>query len=414
VSVARGVDPRDCALVGFGGAAGQHVCAIARELGIRTVLLHPLAGILSAYGIGVADTSWDGQRDAGRVALSAESGLSEAVRGQLDELEREGVRALAAEGFGEGALRVEHLLDLRYRGTETPLSVPAPEDGPAPEGGNWAAAFAAQHQDRFGYTRPGRAIEVTTARVRVSAHSETTLESAGVDSSDEPQPPSGETAALRRERVWFPGAGRIEVPVFERESLAPGARLRGPAIVLEDTGTIALDPGFVARLRGDGILVLEDESGAARPDPLDLSQPDPIRLEVFGNRFMSIAEQMGAVLRNTSVSTNIKERLDYSCAVFDGSGGLVANAPHIPVHLGAMAETVRYVRAAFPELHPRDVVVTNDPAHGGSHLPDVTAVTPVFCGDQMPSFFVASRGHHADIGGRSSSRAAATTRTSAD
>jgi 5-oxoprolinase (ATP-hydrolysing) len=393
VSVARGVDPRDCALVGFGGAAGQHVCAIARELGIRTVLLHPLAGILSAYGIGVADTSWDGQRDAGRVALSAESGLSEAVRGQLDELEREGVRALATEGFGEGTLRVEHLLDLRYRGTETPLSVPAPE------GGNWAAAFAAQHQDRFGYTRPDRAIEVTTARVRVSAHSETTLESAGVDSTDEPQPPSSEATALRRERVWFPGVGRIEVPVFERESLAPGAQLRGPAIVLEDTGTIALDPGFAARLRGDGILVLEDESGAARPDPLDLSQPDPIRLEVFGNRFMSIAEQMGAVLRNTSVSTNIKERLDYSCAVFDGSGGLVANAPHIPVHLGAMAETVRYVRAAFPELHPRDVVVTNDPAHGGSHLPDVTAVTPVFCGDQMPSFFVASRGHHADIGG---------------
>jgi 5-oxoprolinase (ATP-hydrolysing) len=236
--------------------------------------------------------------------------------------------------------------------------------------------------------------------VRVSAASGTPpLESPGLDFAGDPQPPLGEPSALRRERVWFPGVGRVEAPVFERESLAPGAQLRGPAIVLEDTGTIALDPGFAARLRSDGILVLEDESGAVRPDPLDLSQPDPIRLEVFGNRFMSIAEQMGAVLRKTSVSTNIKERLDYSCAVFDGSGALVANAPHIPVHLGAMAETVSSVRVAFPELRPGDVVATNDPAHGGSHLPDVTAVTPVFCGAATPAFFVASRGHHADIGG---------------
>ena len=393
VSVARGVDPRDCALVGFGGAAGQHVCAIARELGIRTVLLHPLAGVLSAYGIGVADTSWDGQRDAGRVALTAGSELPDAVRDLLEELEREGRRVLAAEGSAPEQLRVEHLLDLRYRGAETPLSVPAPEDGDYP------AAFAAQHRDHFGYTRPGRPIETVTVRVRVSASSGPLLAMPDLQSARDASIPLTEAAALRRERVWFPGVGRVEAPVFARESLPPGACLRGPAIVLEDTSTIALDPGFVARLRGDGILVLEDESGAARPDPLDLSTPDPIRLEVFGNRFMSIAEQMGAVLRNTSVSTNIKERLDYSCAVFDGAGGLVANAPHIPVHLGAMAETVCYVREAFPELRPGDVVVTNDPAYGGSHLPDVTAVTPVFCGDQTPAFFVASRGHHADIGG---------------
>jgi len=405
VSVARGVDPRDCALVGFGGAAGQHVCAIARELGIRTVLLHRLAGILSAYGIGVADTSWDGQRDAGRVALSAAGEPPNEVRAQLGELEREGVRALVEEGFGEAELRVEQLLDLRYRGTETPLSVAAPDDG------DWAAAFAAQHRDRFGYTRPGRAIEVTTARVRVSARSRAPLEAPSLDSAEQTQSPASETPVLRRERAWFSGVGRVEAPVYERESLVPGEPLRGPAIVLEDTGTIALDPGFVARLRGDGILVLEDESGAARPDPVDLSQPDPVRLAVFGNRFMSIAEQMGAVLRNTSVSTNIKERLDYSCAVFDGLGGLVANAPHIPVHLGAMAETVCYVRSAFPELRPGDVVVTNDPAHGGSHLPDVTAVTPVFCGGATPAFFVASRGHHADIGGLTPGSMPAASRT---
>jgi len=405
VSVARGVDPRDCALVGFGGAAGQHVCAIARELGIRTVLLHPLAGVLSAYGIGVADTSWDGQRDAGRVALSAEGEPPTEVGAHLETLEREGRRALAAEGCADEQLRVEYLLDLRYRGTETPLPVLAPEDG------DYAAAFAARHRDRFGYARPGRPIEITTARIRVSASSGPPLTIADPEFAHDAPTPAADAVALRRERVWCPGVGRVEVPVFERESLVPGVELRGPAIVLEDTGTIVLDPGFAARLGRDGILVLEDESGAARPDPLDLSQPDPIRLEVFGNRFMSIAEQMGAVLRNTSVSTNIKERLDYSCAVFDGSGGLVANAPHIPVHLGAMAETVRYVRAEFPELGPGDVVVTNDPAHGGSHLPDVTAVTPVFCGEQRPAFFVASRGHHADIGGLTPGSIPANSRT---
>ncbi|HXV37938.1 MAG TPA: hydantoinase B/oxoprolinase family protein, partial [Myxococcota bacterium] len=203
----------------------------------------------------------------------------------------------------------------------------------------------------------------------------------------------------RCERIWFPGVGRVAAPIYARESLAIGSSLSGPALVLEDTGTLALDPGFTARIGSQGILVLEDEATAARPDASDLSQPDPIRLEVYGNRFMSIAEQMGAVLQNTSVSTNIKERLDYSCAIFDGSGGLVANAPHVPVHLGAMAETVSHVRAEFPRLRRGDVVVTNDPAHGGSHLPDVTAVTPVFCGDQKAAFFVASRGHHADIGG---------------
>jgi len=404
VSVARGVDPRDCALVGFGGAAGQHVCAIARELGIRTVLLHPLAGILSAYGIGVADTSWDGQRDAGRVALGARGRIPKPVREQLEQLQRRGKRALVAEGFDARRVRVERILDLRYRGTETPLSVTEPDDG------DWAAAFEARHREHYGYERPGRPIEIATARVRASAASAApleaptapsaaSLEARSADLAAERRPPSGAPSPLRVERVWFPGVGRVEAPVFAREALAPGATFRGPAIVLEDTGTIALDPGFAARVEADGLLVLEDESGAVRPAPLDLSEPDPIRLEVFGNRFMSIAEQMGAVLRKTSVSTNIKERLDYSCAVFDGSGGLVANAPHIPVHLGAMAETVRYVRGAFAELRPGDVVVTNDPAHGGSHLPDVTAVTPVFCGEGGAAFFVASRGHHADIGG---------------
>ncbi len=433
VSVARGVDPRECALVGFGGAAGQHVCALARELGMRSVLLHPLAGILSAYGIGTADVSWDGQRDAGRLPLSEGArALPESVRTAFAELERAGRAALAGEGFADPAIAIERRLDLRYRGTETALSIREPGDG------DFGAAFAAEHQTRFGYTRPGRAIEITTARVRASARPQ----ESGVDPFAGAAPPAGSRPApppLRSESVWFPGTGRCPTPVYAREALEPGAELSGPALVLEDTGSIAIDPGFSARVEAAGLLVLRDaaaqertarpqaaqraagersrtarpqaaqraageRSRTARPQAAQRAagerSPDPIRLEVFGNRFMSIAEQMGAVLRNTSVSTNIKERLDYSCAVFDAAGGLVANAPHIPVHLGAMAETVRVVRARFPDLADGDVVVTNDPSAGGSHLPDVTAVTPVFVApDAAPDFFVASRGHHADIGG---------------
>ncbi len=396
VSVEPGVDPRDCALVGFGGAGGQHVCAVARALGMRTLLLHPLAGLLSALGIGVLDPSWDGQRDAGRRPLGRGGApLPGPVRAILAELEERGRAALAAEGAAPAALRIERSLDLRYRGTETPLPVPEPADG------DWAGAFAREHERRFGYARPGRAIEIATARLRASA-------------PRLPPPPPGEPpetaplpAPLRLAGICFAGERRAGVPIYAREALPPGARLRGPAVILEDAGTAVLDPGFAARVGAHGILVVEDEAGPARPGAQDLESPDPVRLEVLGNRFMSIAEQMGAVLRNTSVSTNIKERLDYSCAVFDAEGGLVANAPHIPVHLGAMAETVRVVRARFPDLAPGDVIATNDPFAGGSHLPDVTAVTPVFApppaaepGAGPPAFFVASRGHHADVGGR--------------
>ncbi|HEY5657810.1 MAG TPA: hydantoinase/oxoprolinase family protein, partial [Myxococcota bacterium] len=314
VSTARGVDPRDCALVGFGGAGGQHVCAIARALGMRRVVLHPFAGILSAYGIGVADASWDGQRDAGRVALPARAGndaLPGEVRAFLHALERTGRDALAREGVAESALRVERRLDLRYAGTETPLSVPEPPDE------DWPAAFAREHEARFGYARPGRAVEIVNARVRVFARA-TTPELPGealARGCDAPRP-------LRSERVWFPDAGHLEAPVYAREDLGAAAVLDGPALILEDTGTVVLDPGFRLRVGAERTLLLTDEAGSRGPADADLTRADPIRLEVLGNRFMSIAEQMGAVLRNTSVSTNIKERLDYSCAVFDGSGGL--------------------------------------------------------------------------------------------
>jgi 5-oxoprolinase (ATP-hydrolysing) len=393
VSVARGVDPRDCALVGFGGAAGQHVCALARALGIRRILLHPLAGLLSAWGIGNAELGCDRQRDAGRVRLEgAEGGAPSSVLAILAELEGEARRTLEAEGAEPGAVHVERFLDLRTVGTESALAIRVPGDA------RLRAAFAGEHARRFGYVREGREIEVVTARVRARAPAAPPARAAGAAESSAP---SAGPEPRRFEVAWFPDRGRARAPVFDREALAPGAALAGPAIVLEDAGTVVIDPGFRARVEREGVLVLTDERTDAADAPDDLARPDPIRLEVFAHRFASVAEQMGAVLRNTAVSTNIKERLDYSCAVFDPGGGLVANAPHIPVHLGAMGETVRVLRERFPSLEPGDVLVTNDPFQGGSHLPDVTVVTPVFTGEAAaPRFFVACRGHHADIGGR--------------
>ncbi|MCP5068610.1 MAG: 5-oxoprolinase [bacterium] len=390
VSVVRGVDPRDFALVGFGGAAGQHVCAVARRLGIERILLHPLAGVLSAYGIGVAELACDRQRDAGRVPLDPETGAAPvACEALLDLLEGEARRSLEEEGAEPDAIRFERLLELRYQGTETPLPVPMPEGSTS-----WAAAFTVLHKLRFGYARPGRSVEVVTARVRAS------VGELSPAVAFEVPPKSGNLEPLSEEQVWFSGAGWMQAPVFDRDTLPGGAVLEGPAVLMEGTGTIVLEPGFRAELGEGGILCLTEtgnEASARRRE--DLSVADPVRLEVFGHRFMSIAEQMGAVLRNTSVSTNIKERLDYSCAVFDAQGGLVANAPHIPVHLGAMGATVRAVASAIPELAPGDALVTNDPTAGGSHLPDVTVVSPVFIGESL-RFFVASRGHHADLGGK--------------
>ncbi|CAM9735777.1 unnamed protein product [Discosporangium mesarthrocarpum] len=389
VSVERGADPRDHVLVGFGGAGGQHVCAIATRLGISEILLHPYAGLLSAYGIGIAPASWDGQRDGRARALPTAGALPDSIGSEWSALEEEGRRALEREGVPGADQGVERSLDLGYVGTDTALTVVALGDALA-----WRAAFETEHRTRFGYVRDGREIEVKAVRVRLSGAEGAAPPPGGAAAVSPPRP-------LRTTRAWFPGLGRVDAPVFERESLRPGDRLEGPALVLESTGTVVVDPGFSLEVDRGLVFRLRATASVEADASVDLDEADPVRLEVLGNRFMSIAEQMGAVLRNTSVSTNIKERLDYSCAVFDREGGLVANAPHIPVHLGAMADTVEAVRARFPEMAPGDVFVTNDPFAGGSHLPDVTVVTPVFeAGTEGPSFYVASRGHHADIGGK--------------
>ncbi|MEM7156357.1 MAG: hydantoinase B/oxoprolinase family protein [Myxococcota bacterium] len=386
VTVARGHDARDHALVVFGGAGGQHACAVARRLGLRDVLVPPLPGALSAWGMGLAPLGWHGEADLGRVPLSDDvlPRLDEAADAALQQghevLERDGI--VAAERVG-----TVHV-DLRYQGTETALTVPVPPADEPQRLAKLVRAFEGEHQREFGHVRPEHPLEAVTVRVEVRG----TRPAPAL-----PSPP--ETTTLpdptRHTRLWLSGAWH-EAPVFDREALGRGPTLRGPALVLDDTGTHVLEPGWTLQVRDDGSLALRDGAGAPRQA---LSTAcDPVQLEIFANRFMSIAEQMGTVLRRTSLSTNIRERLDFSCAVFDREGGLVANAPHMPVHLGAMGESVAAVAAQHPNPEPGDVFATNDPTAGGSHLPDITVVTPVHI-DGALAFYVASRGHHADVGG---------------
>ena len=399
ISVARGHDLRDHALVVFGGAGGQHACAVARALGVRALVFHPLAGVLSAYGMGVARHGWHGEVDAGRLALDGAALAALAPR--FAALEARG-RALLAdhEGLHAADLAATWRVDLRYRGSEGALTLTlAPGDVDA----DLRARFDADHRRELGWARPGHPVEAVTARVELRERDPPELDLADPSIGQVPSDMSEAPAPIRRALMWADGAPHPDVPVLRREDLAPGARLRGPALILEATATLALDPGWELEVRPGGVLLASDRGAPARPAAADLADPaappDPALLEILGNRFMAIAEQMGHVLRRTALSTNIRERLDFSCAVFDAAGGLVANAPHIPVHLGAMSESIRGVLAAHPEPAPGDVYVTNDPAAGGSHLPDITVVAPIHDERGRLRFFTASRGHHADVGG---------------
>lgn len=386
VTVARGHDVRDHVLFVFGGAGGQHACGIARRLGIRRVLFHPLAGVFSAYGMGLAEVTWHGEHDVAGVNL--DQGTIADLAPTFVALEGRGRAALEAQGVPVRALT--RRVDLRYRGSDSFLTLPIGDSAL-----ELREAFERAHQRSFGYLRPAHAIELVTARVEAGSRA------TSIGSRRAP-PPARRAAPepRRRARLFHRGGWREDVPVHWREDLAPGMQLEGPALILEPTSTITLDPGFVLRVEHDGLLSVEDldpdASWIASPDP---TVRDPVSLEIYNHLFMSIAEQMGTVLERTALSTNIRERRDFSCALFDARGGLVANAPHIPVHLGAMSETVRAVLERHPELAPGDVFASNDPAAGGSHLPDITVVTPVHDAAGRLLFFTACRGHHADVGG---------------
>lgn len=389
ISVQRGYDISDYALCCFGGAGGQHACQLAEALGMKIILIHPYAGVLSAYGMGLADRRVLREQSV-EVALtpdqapSLQRAIEQLISAAQDELERQGSQDIQSRS-------VLRQLHLRYAGTDAALAV------------NWAALsemrsqFEQAYHQRFGITMPEKAIIVATISVEVI----------GKTAILHPLPPLqsrlGQLTPITTVAV-FSGDRWHKTPVFQRQTLQQDDRIIGPAIILEPTGTNMIEPGWEAEVRGTGELVITHTIAQEKPLQMQMqdTKPDPVRLEIFNNLFQAIAEQMGFTLQNTSSSVNIKERLDFSCALFDRKGDLVANAPHIPVHLGSMSESVRALMAQRLQIPFQlgDVFASNNPYNGGTHLPDITVITPVFVDEAtQPAFFVASRGHHADIGG---------------
>ncbi len=386
ISVQRGYDVTEYTLNCFGGAGGQHACAVADALGMECVYLHPLAGVLSAYGMGLAEI---------RALREAQAGITfdiATVARQVEEQARPLIDAARREVFEQGVAAEQVItvtkVHLRYEGTDTSLLVAA---GSAQD---MLAEFEAAHQRRFGFVARERSLVVEAISVEVIGTTRDVMQhaSASVDSN--------EAEPADQVRIYSGGAWH-DAPLYRRGDLAYGQSIDGPAIITESTGTVVVEPGWRAVLVPGGDLVLRRFLEREKREAIG-THADPIMLEVFNNLFMSIAEQMGATLQNTAYSVNIKERLDFSCAIFSADGSLVANAPHLPVHLGSMSETVRsIIRQNSGKIRPGDVYALNAPYSGGTHLPDVTLVTPVFDDDGGDiRFFVASRGHHADIGGR--------------
>jgi len=385
VSIQKGHDVTRYALQCFGGAGGQHACLVADELGMETVFIHPFAGVLSAYGMGLADQTVI-REGAVEAPLSAASmdGLAQ----RLDALAASGRAELLRQGAEAGRIQAARRLHLRYAGTDSFLPVPFGSHDAV------VAAFTAAHRQRFGFATPERQLIVEACIAEVTASGEAVEEGALADRSD------GAPDPIDQVQLWTDGAAR-GAALFDREALLPGDLIPGPALIREANATTVIEPGWTAEVTALDHLVLRRTTPRATRFAAGTDRADPVMLELFNNLFMSIAEQAGAVLQNTSLSVNIKERLDFSCAIFDSTGALVANAPHVPVHLGAMGESVRTViRLRGATLRPGDVVALNNPYNGGTHLPDVTVITPVFddAGSEI-LFFVGSRGHHADIGG---------------
>ena len=382
ISVQRGYDVTEYVLNVFGGAGGQHACAVADALGMTRVLIHPLAGVLSAYGIGLADII--AMREQAVEAPLTEDGL-ETLAETIVPLERDARAEVTAEGVPPERITAAHRAHLRYQGTDTAVIVGVGSLA------DMTAAFEAEYSRRFSFLMPDKPVIVEAVSVEVTGTQPR------FEDTDDP----ARSAQKNPNRVrMFTGGAWAEVDLYERSGLPAGHVIDGPAIVTEELATTVVEPGWQAVVTGRGDLLLSRV--AARPDRADVgTTADPVMLEIFNNLFMSVAEQMGVRLQSTAHSVNIKERLDFSCAVFDADGGLIANAPHMPVHLGSMGESIKMViKRNAGRIRRGDVYVLNDPYHGGTHLPDITVVTPVFApeGDDI-WFYVASRGHHAEIGG---------------
>ncbi|HEU00055.1 hypothetical protein LCGC14_0331490 [marine sediment metagenome] len=390
ISVQRGYDVSRYLLNSFGGAGGQHACLVADALAMEKVLIHPMSGLLSAYGIGLS--SLFSSRSRALVA-PLEAAAKPEIDGLAEELSAQVTAELGAQGVADGAIDRTILLQLRYDGTDTTLPVPYEGDLATARTG-----FEAAHKAQFGFVYDERPIVVENVSVEGAEHRDDD-NGGDVGAVERYDAEPGETGR------FFTGGTEREAGLYRRENLKPGARIKGPALIVEPNQTIVVEPGWSAEITARNDVMLTRTEKKPRHAALGTGETgegaDPVLLEVFNNLFMSIAEQMGVTLQNTASSVNIKERLDFSCAVFDATGALVANAPHMPVHLGSMDRSVGTIIAQNEgEIRPGDVFALNAPYNGGTHLPDITVVTPVF--DDLGHhllFYVASRGHHADVGG---------------
>ena len=387
ISVQRGYDVTDYTLCCFGGAGGQHACLIAEALGMKQVFLHPYAGVLSAYGMGLANLSAMRER-------AIETELTEAsipdLAAVLDELAASGRSELQEQEIAAEQIEVLPKVLLRYQGTDSAIAVKFGDRSAM------QAQFEQAHKQRYGFVM-AKPLMVESASVEVIGKTIVADVEDVAPERSQPLTPVTIVQVFTKDN-WY------ETPIFRREDLCRGDRIVGSALIIEATSTIVIEPGWQAELsdRNHLILTRTDHETAATPTQQLNTAPDPVLLEIFNNLFRAIAEEMGVTLQNTSYSVNIRERLDFSCAIFDRHGQLVANAPHIPVHLGSMSESVNSLIVAKGDvLKPGDVYVLNNPYNGGTHLPDVTVITPVFIAGEpsVPLFYVASRGHHADIGG---------------
>ncbi len=398
ISVTRGYDVTRYTLQCFGGAGGQHACLVADALGMQQVLVHPLAGVLSAYGMGLADQSLI-REQAVECRLAPEA--LPAVQSALDALAEAACTDLARQQVGAGTVAVRRRVHVRYEGSDAALGVDAPDallQDAAAGVAVLVAGFEAAYRQRYAFLMQGKGLVVEAVSVEAVV--------AG-DAPGEPRhalQPAREVPRQGTVRMYTAGldgtAAWHDAALVVREDLRPGDVIAGPAIIAEKNATTIVEPGWEARLTALDHLLLERRVPRAVRHAAGTTV-DPVLLEVFNNLFMNIAEQMGLQLQNTAYSVNIKERLDFSCALFDAEGHLIANAPHMPVHLGSMGESIRTViRDNAGGMRPGDVYVLNDPYHGGTHLPDITVITPVYVdGADRPTFYVGSRGHHADVGG---------------
>ena len=384
ISVQRGYDVTEYVMNSFGGAGGQHACLVADALGIKAILLHPLSGVLSAYGMGLA--SLRATRTQAVLARFDDTGLRALakIRGPLETRVRD---ELVRQGVDKDAVKIVARAHLRYAGTDSSLPIPVGSLR------GMRALFELGHQKRFGFISPEKVIEIEAVEVEGVGGDGLVEEREAASAAEAPPPEPHAEANV------FTHGGWHDAPVYLRADLSPGNRIDGPALIIEDHQTVMIEPDWQAEVTIKNHLLLTRTK--KKSEAKIGKKVDPVMLEVFNNLFVSVAEQMGYALQNTARSVNIKERLDFSCAIFDKRGRLIANAPHIPVHLGSMDRSVETIRCEVGDsVKPDDVYMLNAPYNGGTHLPDITVVTPVFAENSRDLlFFVAARGHHADIGG---------------